>query len=412
MLNVFLAAIALAPQAAHRPIAYEEQGCVLHQEEGRLGEIIEAAWADANEVQTKAQKEHLADLQRDKDDGKKYSAEAEKELKLSKDTAMLERLQKIGASLAATANKSAVNVTGGDKRLNQFDYTFKLVEDKDVNAFSLPGGYIYFNEGLIKFAESDDEIAGVVAHEIAHASLRHVAWLRKEQEKLSTIQLPLILAAILSGNSETIGSVLTGGALIGAAKQSGWSVKAEQAADFAGFQYMLKSDYDPTGMLTFMERLAREERSKPSIDWGIFRTHPPGRERADSLARNMGDAGVSIRRSRVATSFRASAKPIDGDRTEVLFGGRYISTLSGTDSPARAQVVIERLNEFFDSMPELYDVSSSASGEILGRNLTLLTVTSTDATAMSRPVRELQQEAVRNLRTAIYNVAYRVWDAR
>ncbi len=410
MLTIFLAAITITPQAALHPVI--EQNCRLHPSEGRVSEIVEAAWAEFEDQEPVEAKRHQQDVQKDKDLGKKYAADVEKELKLSKDAAMLERLQKIGSSLSATANKNPVAVTWGDKRFSQFDYSFKLIEDKDVNAFSLPGGYIYFNEGLIKFAESDDEIAGVVAHEIAHASLRHVATLQREQEKLSAIQLPLILAAILSGNSETIGAVLTTGALVGAAKGSGWSVKAEQAADFAGFQYMLKSDYDPSGMLTFMERLAREERSKPAIDWGIFRTHPPGRERADSLTRSMRDAGVPIRRSRVATSFRATSKQVSPEQFEILFGGRHIATLSGADSSVRAGTVTDRLNEFFDSMPELYDISSGKSGEILGRNLTLLTVTSTDATALEKPVLALQQEAVRNLRTALYNVAYRVWDAR
>ncbi|MEZ0325060.1 MAG: M48 family metalloprotease [Fimbriimonas sp.] len=375
MLNVFLAALALAPQ----PVATEPaQDFYLPAGGSKLRSLVREAWESADD-QAKDLSDHAKAVQSDKDEGKKYSALAEKELKLSKDTAMLERLQKIGTALAATANKGPVKATWGDKHFSQFDYTFKLVEDKDVNAFSLPGGYIYFNEGLIKFAESDDEIAGVVAHEIAHASLRHVATLQKEQSKLSAIQLPLIIAAILSGNSETIGGVLTGTSLFGAAKQSGWSVRAEQAADFAGFQYMLKSDYDPTGMLTFMERLAREERSKPAIDWGIFRTHPPGRERADSLARNMQEAGVPIRRSKVASSFRATPKQVSPVQVEVLFGGRHIATLSGTDAVDRSTVVVERLNAFFDSMPELYDVSSGASGEVLGRNMTLLTITSNDA---------------------------------
>ena len=126
----------------------------------------------------------------------------------------------------------------------------------------------------------------------------------------------------------------------------------------------------------------------------------------------MQEAGVPIRRSKVASSFRATPKQVSPVQVEVLFGGRHIATLSGTDAVDRSTVVVERLNAFFDSMPELYDVSSGASGEVLGRNMTLLTITSNDADGLTRPVRELQQEAMRNLRTAIYNIAYRVWDAR
>ena len=379
--------------------------------ENKLGEIVEAAWSDDAPDQGRMPQR---DIDADKEKGKKYSALVEKEVKLSKDTAIVERVERLGGIMAAIANKTPVTTTWGEKRLSSFDYAFKVVEDKDVNAFSLPGGYIYVNEGLVKYAESDDELMGVLAHEVAHAEMRHVATLQREQEKLSTAQLPLLLAAIFSGNSETIGAVLTGTSLINMAKGSGWSVKAEQAADFGGFQYMLKTDYDPTGMLTFMERLARDDRSKPQgfVDLGIFRTHPPGRERADALVRYMTDSGMPIRRSHVAASFRATAKPVQGEQVEILYGGRHVTTLAGPDSAERAGRVTERLNDFFDSMPELYDISFGPGGEILGRKQTLITITSLDAGALNKPTRDLQQEAVRNLRTALYNVAYRVWDAR
>jgi predicted Zn-dependent protease len=402
MLTTFVATISLAFGAsapANQP---------LHN---NLEELVEAAWSDETPDQGRMPQSAIDD---DKEKGKKYSALVEKEVKLSKDTAMVERVQRLGGLVASIANKTSVTTTWGEKRLSVFDYTFKVVEDKDVNAFSLPGGYVYVNEGLIKYAESDDELVGVLAHEVAHAEMRHVATLQREQEKLSSIQLPLLLAAIFSGNSETIGAVLTGSSLVGMAKGSGWSVKAEQAADFGGFQYMLKTDYDPTGMLTFMERLARDDRSKPQglLDLGIFRTHPPGRERADALIRYMTDSGMPIRRSHVATSFRATAKPVQGDQIEILYGGRHVTTLAGPDSAERAGRVTDRLNDFFDSMPELYDISFGPNGEILGRKQTLMTITTLESSALNKPARDLQQEAVRNLRTALYNVAYRVWDAR
>ncbi len=115
----------------------------------------------------------------------------------------------IGGELAAIANASKVRTTWGDKRLNPFEYTFKVVEE-DVNAFSLPGGYIYIYEGLVKYAESDDELAGVLAHEIAHASMRHVATMQREAGKLSAMQNPLILAAILIGGAKGGDAMMVG----------------------------------------------------------------------------------------------------------------------------------------------------------------------------------------------------------
>jgi Zn-dependent protease with chaperone function len=372
-----------------------------------INALTESSWQ--GEAQTKAERDHQADLKEDVELGKKYAEQADKELKISKDAETLARIKRIGDQLAAIANQNQVRVSWGDKRLNPFEYSFKLVEDKDVNAFSLPGGFIYVNDGLVSYCESDDELAGVLAHEIAHASLRHIATLRREQEKLSAVTLPLILISIMTGAAA---EGLTASSLIGAAKGSGWSVQAEEAADFAGFQYMLKSGYDPTGMLTVMERLAKDERSRPAIDWGIFRTHPPGRERADALTNYMRDGGIPIRRSVVATSFRATAKPNDKGQVEILYGGKHIVTLSGQDAAMRADKVVSRLNEFFDSMPELYDLSMGEQGSILGSRQTLVTVTTTDASGLGKNQKDLQTETIKNLRTALFNMAYRVWDAR
>jgi len=374
--------------------------------------LVAMAWREDAELQIDAK--HEQDIKNDVELGKKYSAEADKELKASKDAEALKRLQRIGAEIADIANRTAAKTTWGDKRFSRFDYTFKLVEGKDVNAFSLPGGYIYFYEGMLKYVESDDELAGVVAHEIAHASLRHVATLQREQSKLNAIQLPLILVAILASaqGSNSAADVLGVSQLIGAAAGSGWSVRAEQAADYAGFQYMVKSKYDATGMLTMMERLAKDERNGPSIDWGIYRSHPPSRQRADSLTKYMVAANVPIRRSTVTTSYRATVKPGDDQTVQVLFGGRKIVALGGTDALKRADDIANRLNSFFDSGPDLFEITNGDDGIILGRRQPLFRLTPADAQASKTSVEELKREALRNLKTAAFGLAYKVWDTR
>jgi predicted Zn-dependent protease len=374
---------------------------------GSTGGLSPNWQSGAPAAQIQVDKKHQADIDSDKAMGKKYVEIAEKDLKLSKDEAMLARVKTIGDKIAAIANVTQVKALWGDKRLSPFDYTFKLVEDKDVNAFSLPGGYVYVNTGLVTYCESDDELAGVLAHEIAHAALRHVATLQHEQEKLSSIQLPLILLAIFTGAAQ---EGLTVANLWGAAKGSGWSVQAEQAADYGGFQFLLKSDYNPTGMLTVMERLAKDERSAPAIDWGIFRTHPPGRERAESLMKYMKENNVPIQRSAVATSFRATVKHTDAGE-QILFSNRPILTMGGKDAASRAEQAVKRLNAFFDSMPELYDVSAGTAGAIKGRTETLLTITDQDAAAQKKDLKAIQTETLGNLRSAVFNLAYKVWEA-
>ena len=388
--------------------------------EAKTEAFVEWAWQDAAEQAAnqaakakeddKADARHKKDLEGDAELGKKYSAEADKEYKLSKDEEANKRLQRIGAEIAAIANQKKVETLWGDPRLNKFEYTFKLVEGKDVNAFSLPGGYIYFFEGLLKYAESDDEIAGVMAHEVAHASLRHVWALQREQSRISAIQIPLIIAAILAGGAEGAGSALTLGGLVGTALTSGWSVKAEKAADFAGFQYMEDSKYNPVGMLTFMERLARDERSAPSVDWGIYRTHPPGRERAESLHDYLRKAGVPIRRSAVTTTFRTQVVPGENDTVDLTFGKRKLVSLSGKDALERADAAAKKLNAFFDAEPELFEVQVSADGTVTGKRNTLFKLTPADAAASKSSIDQLKTQTLTNIRTAIYGLSFRIWN--
>lgn len=365
----------------------------------------------------KDEKKHQQDLASDREVGKKYTVEVEKEFEIVNDPVLVGRVQRIGKELAAIANANQVTATWGDKRLNPFDYEFKVVRPKgktdadDVNAFSLPGGYIYVYEGLIKFAESDDELAGVLAHEIAHASFRHVASLQREQKNLNAIQIPLILIAILTKGASAAGPALSGASLLDTALGSGWSVKAEESADYGGFQYLLKSKYDPTGMLTFMERLgAKERRETLGIDLGIFRTHPPGRERAESLIRYMKAADIPIRRSKVATSFRVDTKPSDDGTVQLSFGGKPLVALAGDNALERADKAASRFNEFFDSVPEAFEVRLGSAGEIFGRRRELVTLTPQDAAKANTSVDELQKNTMNRIRTALFNIGYRVWD--
>jgi len=365
----------------------------------------------------KDEKKHQDDLAADRELGKKYSKEVEKEFEVVKDPELQARIDKIGRELGGIANTTLVKATWGDKRLNSFDYQFTIVRPKDkrqlddVNAFSLPGGYIYVYEGLIKFTESDDELAGVLAHEIAHASFRHVATLQRENASISKIQLPLILIAIFAGGAAAAANTLEVSQLVTQATGSGWSVKAEEAADYGGFQYLLKSKYDPTGMLTFMERLAAKERREPlGYDLGIFRTHPPGRERAESLIKYMGAANVPIRRSRVATSFRVEAKPANDGTVQLSFSGKPIVSLAGDNALKRADSAADRLNEFFDSVPEAFEVRVGDDGEIYGRHKELISLTTEDAAAAKTSVEALLKNTITRIRTALFNIGYRVWD--
>lgn len=356
-------------------------------------------------AEEKQEARHRQELADDVKQGKEYAAEVEKELKMTKRPELLERLNRVAAPIIEIARQRIVRVSWGDKRLNTFDYSLKVVEGKDVNAFSLPGGFIYFYEGLIDNAESDDELAGVVAHEIAHASLRHIATLERESSKLSLITLPAILIGILVGNP----GLISASQLLTQAKGSGWSVKAEKAADLAGFDYMTAAGYNPVALLTFMERLAFRDRLQNMGDWGIYTTHPPSQERAEAMRDLLMEAKVPIRRSEVSSSLSVQRKMLEDKSVEISFAGKKIYRFFGSDAEERAKVAAEQINHFFDQVPRMSEIIPDGMDAIEGRGETLLQVTAEDKELSGKDISVLRREALAAMKAANYELTYRVW---
>jgi predicted Zn-dependent protease len=352
------------------------------------------------EVEDRHQKELEADVKL----GREVADEVAKEMPPSENRAHIERVQRIGREIAVIANAQTVGVTWGDPRLNSFTYEFAVLKGEDVNAFSLPGGFIYLYDGLIDFAESDDELAGVLAHEIAHAAFRHVAYLRKEQSRLDVVNIPLILAAVLS-RSRDAGAIVQGAGLFNQAMMSGWSVKAEEAADYGGLQYMLASRYNPVGILTFMERLAFRDRGRPVNDWGIYQTHPPSAERAQALLSRLRHLGVDLRRSAVTTSLRSSIVPGDDGTVDLLFGKSKVYSFGGSEALVRADEAAVALNSLMDSVPALYEVSLKEGTRVYGQGRLVLEALPADG----KPPEAQAQDAFKVIRRIVFDLNYKLW---
>ncbi len=351
---------------------------------------------------------HQKDIDGDIAMGKKYVEQVEKTEKISKDEEMQKRVKRIGGVMADLANKTHIIALWGDKRYSKFDYDFKVLQGKDVNAFSLPGGHIYVYEGLLNFVQSDDELAAVLGHEVAHAALRHVAQLQHDAAKNQAIEIPLILASILRGGNTGYG-VLMGTQLASQAILSGWSQRAEDAADYGGFQLMRQSPYNMAACLTLVERLNTMEKNNPllSIDWGIFRTHPPSDERVSAIVHDLKQANIPIHRSAVTTSFSAQLKKVDGG-VQAWFNNKLIYTFTGDDADHRAEASRKRLNEFFDSMPALTDVTNNGD-QILGKAGVLIDVQPGDADKAKVSVPELVDKTKTSIKGALFALALQTW---
>lgn len=349
-------------------------------------------------------------LDADAKTGKGYAAEVDKELKPTNDLRMQARVERIGKELAAIANAHHLAATWGDKAYSKFDYTFKVVKGTDINAFSLPGGYVYVYDSLVKYVESDDELAGILGHEISHAAFRHVSILQGKVNHASTAwTLPLLLAGVLAHGAS---GGLTGamvGQLATQAQASGWSEEAEEAADYGGFQILCLSKYSPVGLLTVMERFAKDERDRPQIDLGIYRTHPPSLARAEALTKDLNDAGVPIRRSLVSSTLRVEPKPGENGVVELWFNGIRLYGFGGNEALSRADAAAERLNLFFDAVPQLYEARIGPDGNIYGRNREIIDVDEADAEANKETKEQLQQDTLKAIRGALYSYAFRIW---
>lgn len=344
------------------------------------------------------------DVEGDIEKGKKYSEEIDKEAKASTNEDMIARVKAIGSEVAELANEQQSVALWGDRRFCQFPYNFKLIEGNDVNAFSLPGGTIYVYEGLVKFAESDDELAGVFSHEISHAAFRHLATLEKEQAKLSLINIPLLIAAALSRDSKAMAG-LTAAQLATQGLLSGWSVQAETSADYGAIQILSRSRYNPVGMLTFMERLEFRDRFGPQVDWGIYRTHPPSKDRARFIIGALKEFKVPIKRSAVTLTFSARSVPVDGT-FELWFGSEKIHVFRGADARDRAAQATLKLNAFVDSMPQMIQVGSDGA-TVVGRNRPLFSVDSTDL-INGNTVDQAVRDAVTSLKRIVFDLSYRL----
>ncbi len=332
---------------------------------------VQEGQTEVSQADRKAEQKHKQDVAEDVKLGNEIAEEVKKEIPTSDNKEYAARVERIGREIATIADHTIVKVLWGDPMLSSFDYQFTVLKGDDVNAFSLPGGHIYVYEGTLKFCESDDELAGVLAHEIAHAAFRHIATLRKEQSKLDVVNIPLILAAIFS-KSQDAGNILIGADLLNRAVGSGWSVKAEEAADYGGLQFLLSSKYNPVGMLTFMERLAFQDRGQPSANYSILQTHPPTAERAHALMAHLKEHGIAIKRSEVTTSLRTQVLPGNDGTVELWFGKNKVYTFGGTDALTRADASARAVDDFFDAVPAIYEIRIQDQTKIVGQDRLLL----------------------------------------
>jgi beta-barrel assembly-enhancing protease len=192
----------------------------------------------------------------------------------------LEKHQAISHNQRITAYVAAV----GDKLLAHseslpYSYRFSVIKSQAVNAFATPGGYVYINEGLLTLVETESELAGVMAHEIAHINARHIADSIEKSKKLNIATLAAVLAGAFLGVGADLGAAVASFSIAGLQSMNlKYSRDHEEEADRLGMAYLVSTGYDAKSMLDFFKIMRRYEFYSNSIP-SYFLTHPGTDER-------------------------------------------------------------------------------------------------------------------------------------
>lgn len=196
--------------------------------------------------------------------GNQMAAQVEQQYKLVRDPQALQYVRSVGEKIHAQTEMASL------------PFDFEIVDDPSINAFSLPGGHVYVNTGLIGAASKADELAGVMAHEIAHVTSRHVVKQIVQQQQISTIGA-IVLGQNPNALQQIVAQVVAGGAM------ARFSRADEKEADDKGLDYMARAGYDPHGMLDMFVRLQQEEKSRPNSLDKFFLDHPLTQDRINDI---------------------------------------------------------------------------------------------------------------------------------
>jgi predicted Zn-dependent protease len=194
--------------------------------------------------------------------GRQMAAEVEKQAHLETDPTVAEYINRLGQNLAIRANAP-------------FPVSVKMIQSDEINAFTLPGGFVYVNSSVMKMADNEAELASVIAHEIGHAAARHATRQATRGQLAKIAGLPL--AVLIPGWAGFAAHQAATAAAPVASLH--FSREYETEADLLGIRYLSEAGYDPNASVDMFERIASTERKTPGAVSKLFLSHPPTRDR-------------------------------------------------------------------------------------------------------------------------------------
>jgi beta-barrel assembly-enhancing protease len=201
--------------------------------------------------------------------GKQMAQEVERQAKIVDDPIVAEYVNRVGQNL----------VRNSDAKV---PFTIKVIDSEEINAFALPGGFFFVNTGIVQNADNEAEMAGVMAHEIAHVAARHGTRQATRGDLVNYGSIPLIFLGGWTGYAirQGMGLAIPMGFL-------SFSRGFESEADLLGLEYMYKAGYDPEAFVDFFEKVQSQEKRKPGTMSKVFSTHPPTDDRIKAAQKNI-----------------------------------------------------------------------------------------------------------------------------
>jgi predicted Zn-dependent protease len=287
------------------------------------------------------------------------------------DPLVTEYLNDVGSRIAAQANEG------------EHSFTFFAVQDERINAFALPGGYIGIHTGLLDATRNEDELAGVLAHEVAHVTQRHIARAIHANSRQSILTTAMMLGAIIMAAAGGSGDAVQGAMAVAqgtaAQQQINFTRSNEYEADRVGIAALADAGFDPYGMASFFDILARQQTTSPDMRAPEFlRTHPVttarvaearNRARDYPAVRSDDSTGYSIARTRVIVAGFDTP-----EQAVARFESRDYEKQNDRERYGRA-IAYQRAGRHFDALPifeELLDKDKSVIAYHIGLGQTLV----------------------------------------
>ncbi|MBE3113374.1 MAG: M48 family metalloprotease [Actinobacteria bacterium] len=332
------------------------------------------------------------DLSEEQKLGKKLSEDIEKKYEVIEDLNQNSLITEIGNKLAETSE------------MKEMKFYFRILKEDGPNAFSIPGGYIYVTYDLFDYVQSDNELAGILAHEIAHIVHNHALKQTRDNTKFTLLT---ILAVLLTKEPDV--GVL--GKLTTITLLNQYSREYEEEADLTAVDLLIKTGYNPVGFLTSLERLYAREMFKPEVNLGIFQTHPDTENRINYVRNKLIEKGIDIDRRATTDYLKVSSKYI-------LKDSFYTGVISIDDIPVldltfskREEIYLkiieasQNLDRFLSIDLVPYEINVSVEGSkstLLIRNNRIISLDDSEIVYLGKTAEEVLQETKDKIRQVLW----------